>query len=99
MLFFFQINAKQSRIVYEILRLRNTNVNNYAEYRAYRLDVKKRLNMSYYKQKRDLKKMEKASNFSNITQAMLPTTEERLDQLIDEYAVIEEDYHRVLNKL
>jgi len=39
----FKINAKQSRTIYEILRLLYTNVNDENEYKAYRLDVKKRL--------------------------------------------------------
>jgi histone acetyltransferase 1 len=52
----FKINPKQSRIIYEILRLGVTKTNNKAEYKVYRIDVKKRLNMNYLKEKRDMKK-------------------------------------------
>lgn len=38
---------KQARRVYEILRFHATNVADAEEYRAYRLDVKRRLNIPY----------------------------------------------------
>jgi hypothetical protein len=38
---------KQARRVYEILRLRVTDVHNSEQYRRYRLDVKNRLNIPY----------------------------------------------------
>lgn len=38
---------KQARRVYEILRLRMTDIHNKEEYRRYRLDVKNRLNVPY----------------------------------------------------
>ena len=38
---------KQVRRVYEILRLRVTDVHNCEQYRRYRLDVKNRLNVPY----------------------------------------------------
>jgi hypothetical protein len=38
---------KQARRVYEILRLRVTDVHNSEQYRRYRLDVKNRLNVPY----------------------------------------------------
>ena len=44
MLYTFQ---KQARRIYEILRLRATDCSNESEYRAYRLDVKKRLNLPF----------------------------------------------------
>jgi len=42
--FFLQ---KQARRIYEILRFLSTDVANVEEYRAYRLDVKRRLNIPY----------------------------------------------------
>lgn len=83
----YKINPKQCRIVYEILRLKATNLNDKDEYKSYRLDVKKRLNVPHHKQKEDLKKMEKRGVDISTTTATLPTTEERITQLKEEYAV------------
>lgn len=43
----FKINKKQSRRVYEILRLKNTNTSDKTAYLNYRLDVKNRLNAPF----------------------------------------------------
>lgn len=43
----FKINKKQTRRVYEILRLKNTNTSDKAAYLSYRLDVKNRLNAPF----------------------------------------------------
>lgn len=83
----FKINPRQCRIVYEILRLNATNVNDTDEYLAYRLCVKKRLNIPHQKQKEDLKKMEKRGVDVSVTAATVPTTEERIEQLKEEYQV------------
>lgn len=83
----YKINAKQCRIVYEILRLNATNINDPDEYTAYRLCVKKRLNVPHHKQKEDLKKMEKRGVDVTATSATVPTTEERIGQLKEEYQV------------
>lgn len=82
-----KINPRQSRIVYEILRLGATNVNDEREYRGYRLDVKKRLNGPHQKQKNDIKRMEKAGVDVQRTLASLPTTDVRIEQLKEEYKV------------
>ena len=44
----FKMGKKQARKVYEILRLKNTNKSNQEEYKAYRIDVKQRLNKPYH---------------------------------------------------
>lgn len=82
-----QINPRQSRIVYEILRLAVTDVNNEAEYRNYRLCIKKRLNISFHKQRADLLRMEKAGVDTQMAMASLATTDERIEQLKEEYQV------------
>lgn len=84
----YKINPKQCRIVYEILRLNATNVNDPGDYKDYRLCVKKRLNVPHHKQKEDLKKMEKRGVDITATSATVPTTDERIDQLKEEYQVI-----------
>lgn len=83
----FKINARQSRIVYEILRLNVTNVNNANDYKEYRLCVKKRLNIPHHKQKSDISRMEKAGVDMQMTLASLPSAEERIEQLKEEYEV------------
>lgn len=83
-----QINARQCRTVYEILRLLHTNVNDESEYRAYRLAVKKRLNLTYHKQKSEIKTLVRLGVDTQWIHAGLPTTEERIEQLQIEYKVI-----------
>lgn len=83
----FKINPKQCRIVYEILRLHAINMNNPEEYKQYRLCVKKRLNVPHHKQKEDLKKMEKRGVDVTATAATVPSTDERISQLKEEYEV------------
>ena len=46
-LYYFFFLQKQARRIYEILRFLSTDVANVEEYRAYRLDVKRRLNIPY----------------------------------------------------
>lgn len=43
----FKINKKQARRVYEILRLKATNLSDKSAYLAYRLEVKNRLNAPF----------------------------------------------------
>lgn len=57
------------------------------EYKAYRLDVKKRLNTPFYKQIIDLKKLEKAGQDFNLISAGIATPEERMEQLKLEFTV------------
>lgn len=83
----FKINPKQCRIVFEILRLNAININDPEEYKAYRLCVKKRLNVPHHKQKEDLKKMEKRGVDVSTTSATVPTIEQRIEQLKEEYEV------------
>ena len=44
-----KLSKRQTRRIYEILRLKATNVNNKEQYRSYRLEVKKRLNAPFQK--------------------------------------------------
>lgn len=83
----FKISPRQCRIVYEILRLNVTNENDAEEYKTYRLCVKKRLNIPHYKQKAEIARMEKAGVDMPMTTASLPTTDERIEQLKEEYQV------------
>lgn len=94
-----KINSIQCRRVYEILRLLHTNRNNDEEYRAYRLDIKKRLNMIYIKQRRDLDKLEKRGMDTTALKLALTPQQERIDQLHEEYKICETEYERVVKRL
>uniref|UniRef100_A0A2C9GT07 Histone acetyltransferase type B catalytic subunit n=1 Tax=Anopheles christyi TaxID=43041 RepID=A0A2C9GT07_9DIPT len=95
----YLINPKQCRVVYEILRLGVTDLDNEEQYRAYRLEVKKRLNMNYSRHRRDLARAKKRG--VDVTAAMcgLPSVAERIESLNAEYKEVEEIYGQVLQKL
>lgn len=96
----FKINPKQTRIVYEILRLGATNEANKAEYKAYRLEVKKRLNMNYLKEKRDLQRVIKRGfKISADKKLSLPSTEENIETLEGMYRETEDYYRTVLERV
>ncbi|CAL7949822.1 unnamed protein product [Xylocopa violacea] len=95
----FKIN-KQARRVYEILRLRATDLTNEQEYREYRLDVKRRLNIPYRREQNDLKKLECAlRNIDKRANITLPTLEQRMQTLEKEYRSLEEEYKKVIKRL
>ncbi|KAL6265399.1 hypothetical protein P5V15_002196 [Pogonomyrmex californicus] len=99
-----KINKKQARIVYEILRLQATNVANVDEYRAYRIDVKKRLNIPFKRKQNEELKIERAlknsaekSTYTNGNG--LPSDEQRKEILEKEYRLLEEEYKIVIKRL
>lgn len=94
-----QINPKQARVIYEILRLHNTDEENVDQYKQYRLDIKKRLNLTFHKQKADAKKLEKSGIDPQWITASMPTVEERIEQLRAEYQEVEDEYRAILVKL
>lgn len=85
--------------MYEILRLYYTNVYDVEEYKVYRLDVKKRLNAGYHKQLSDIKRMEKAKLDTQWLRATIPTMEDRILQLHQEFTIVENGYKHVVEKL
>lgn len=96
----FKVNPKQSRIVYEILRLGVTDLSNEAEYKSYRLIVKKRLNMTYLKEKRDMKKLaDRGFKIPPEKKLLLPSAEENMEQLDVMYKETEEYYKSVLDRI
>lgn len=95
----YKINPKQCRVVYEILRLSVTNRANQEEYKNYRLEIKKRLSMYYAKQKRDLARAEKRGVNVASALAMLPSDEQRIEQLQVQYKAIEEMYLGIIKKI
>ncbi|XP_029674390.1 LOW QUALITY PROTEIN: histone acetyltransferase type B catalytic subunit [Formica exsecta] len=98
-----RINKKQARIVYEILRLRATNVANAEEYRAYRLDVKNRLNIPFKRKQNEEAKIERAlknedkGTFTHDNG--LPSEEQRKEILEKEYRLLEDEYKTIIKRL
>lgn len=96
----FKINKRQARRVYEILRFRITDLSNENEYREYRLDVKRRLNIPYKREQNDLRKLECAlRNIDKKSNIAVPTSEQRLQTLEKEYRSLEEEYKKITKRL
>ncbi|XP_049285324.1 histone acetyltransferase type B catalytic subunit [Anopheles funestus] len=95
----YLINPKQCRVVYEILRLGVTDTDNAEQYRAYRIEVKKRLNMNYSRHRRDLARAKKRGVDVTVAMCGLPSVSERIESLNAEYKEVEEIYGQVLQKL
>lgn len=95
-----KINKKQARRVYEILRFQATNIANSEEYRGYRLDVKRRLNIPYQKEAADYKKLEKALNPEELRSTLSTSTkEQRIENLEKQYQLLEAEYRHTLERL
>lgn len=90
--------------MYEILRLRATNVLNPEEYRAYRIDVKKRLNIPFKRKQNEELKIERAlknadkKTYTNGNNG-LPTDEQRKEILEKEYRFLEEEYKAIVKRI
>ncbi|XP_014218476.1 histone acetyltransferase type B catalytic subunit [Copidosoma floridanum] len=97
----FKINKKQARRVYEILRLKATNLHNSDEYRSYRLDIKNRLNIPYKKEENDQKKLElaKKSKEGSSGLSCISQNENRIQVLEKEYRDLEDEYCKVIKRL
>jgi len=95
-----KLNKKQSRRIYEILRLKVTDRENQDQYRAYRLDVKKRLNIPFQKQQTDFIKLHQTLRPEELRAAMdLTSKEQRLEHLDRQYQELEAEYRHVLDRL
>lgn len=88
---------KQARRIYEILRLKVTNISNETEYRDYRLNVKRRLNIPLQREQRGLKKIELASKVLNQGTEFGP--EYYMEILEKEYRLLEEEYEKVIKRI
>lgn len=96
----FKINKKQARRVYEILRLKCTDTNNKSEYKAYRLDVKNRLNAPYQRELLDMEKLAKTLAPDELKAAINPIpAEQRIEKLDHLYKESEEKYKAVIERL
>lgn len=99
----FKIFSRQARRVYEILRLKSIDRNNAKEYRAYRLDIKNRLNAPYQRQMKHIvekaKRRVSKSEYETIVKATEVPKDVRLSMLAKQYEALEEEYLAVIEKL
>ncbi|XP_785091.3 histone acetyltransferase type B catalytic subunit [Strongylocentrotus purpuratus] len=95
-----KLNKKQVRKIYEILRLKSTDYSNTEHAKAYRLDVKKRLNIPFQKQKADYEKLKKVLKPEELTAAEEGTSLEERHQTLEKwFQLLLEDYRKVLDRL
>jgi len=97
----YKINKKQARRVYEILRLKETNVHNDEEYSAYRLDVKRRLNILFQKEATLMKKLKPLLDEDpHLHNALgLKTLEQRFEILEKLFSDAENDYKKIIRRI
>lgn len=94
-----KINKKQARRVYEILRLKYTNMNNEKDYKEYRLNVKRRLNIPYQKEQAYLNKLRSILNEQEYqTTLSLNGIGQRIEKLEKQYKEVEEQYLHVIKR-
>ncbi|KAJ1349517.1 hypothetical protein KIN20_005099 [Parelaphostrongylus tenuis] len=96
-----KITKRQCRRVYEILRLKCTNMKNAAEAKAYRLDVKRRLEAPMKRNERDWKKIQRALNDNEYAQvaASYVDSDKKLQQLQQLYVAEVESYKRAIERM
>uniref|UniRef100_A0A8D0H634 Histone acetyltransferase type B catalytic subunit n=1 Tax=Sphenodon punctatus TaxID=8508 RepID=A0A8D0H634_SPHPU len=95
-----KINKQHTRRVYEILRLRATEMGDAQQARSYRLDVKRRLMGPYKKKQRELAKMRRCLRPEELTNQL-----NQIDlnmqhkQLEESFQQLVSEYRRVLERL
>ncbi|XP_034836050.1 histone acetyltransferase type B catalytic subunit [Maniola hyperantus] len=95
-----KINKKQARRVYEILRLKNTNLSDKTAYLAYRLHVKNRLNAPFQKKKLEMKKLQKVLKPEEYAAAITTTgLGETHARLSGQYLALEDEYRRIIHRM
>ncbi|XP_063231534.1 histone acetyltransferase type B catalytic subunit [Bacillus rossius redtenbacheri] len=96
----FRINKKQCRRVYEILRLKHTNIQDARQYQSYRLAVKQRLNVPYKKEMLDRQKLKKLlDDFEYEATVTFSSAAQRMEHLEQQYREVEAEYRHVLDRL
>ncbi|XP_069120366.1 histone acetyltransferase type B catalytic subunit-like isoform X2 [Argopecten irradians] len=95
-----KLNKRQSRRIYEILRLKATDTSNKDMYRAYRLDIKRRLNAPFQKKGRDFDKLEKVLRPDELSATLsCLSKEQRLAYLENSFQENLEMYQHVIERL
>ncbi|KAK6012987.1 hypothetical protein OSTOST_21832 [Ostertagia ostertagi] len=96
-----KITKRQSRRVYEILRLKCTNMKDAAEAKAYRLDVKRRLEAPMRRNERDWKKIQRALDDNEYAQvaASYVNADQKMQQLQQLYEEEVEAYKLTIQRM
>uniref|UniRef100_H2MSH2 histone acetyltransferase n=1 Tax=Oryzias latipes TaxID=8090 RepID=H2MSH2_ORYLA len=91
---------KHARRVYEILRLRATDMSDEKQAREYRLEVKKRLFGPYRKNQRELAKMKKCLRPEELVSHMgQMDTQTQHEELEKSYQDVVEGYRRIIERI
>ncbi|CAI9719858.1 histone acetyltransferase type B catalytic subunit-like [Octopus vulgaris] len=95
-----KLSKRQARRCYEILRLKSVNIHDEDEFRAYRLDVKKRLNLPFHKNGRDFKKLETILQPDELSATMPNLNAEQKYALLDkQFNETVQIYRHVIDRL
>jgi histone acetyltransferase 1 len=95
-----KMTSRQSRRVYEMLRLRETNIHNEKDFKEFRLDVKRRLNIPYQKQQSDIRRMMRRKFDSTELQTAAQLDDaSRKTELESNFQLCLSHYQYVLNRL
>uniref|UniRef100_A0A8C5N6W0 Histone acetyltransferase type B catalytic subunit n=1 Tax=Gouania willdenowi TaxID=441366 RepID=A0A8C5N6W0_GOUWI len=95
-----KINKKHARRVYEILRLRATDMSDEEKARDYRLEVKKRLFGPYRKNQRELAKLKRCLSAEELVSHMAQVdTKTQHEELEKSFQTLVDDYRRVIERL
>ena len=89
------------RRIYEIIRLHYTSLADQEQYKSYKMDVKRRLNIPYRKEQSQLSKLQKLLKPQEFAAAMVNITnkEQRLEILEKQFTELETHYKSVLEKV
>lgn len=96
-----KINVKQSRRVYEILRLMHTSVTDPVALKEYRIDVKRRLEKPLKKTERDWRNISRALDERELATVVAGQTdpEQRMKILQQQYEQLVDDYKITISRL
>ena len=93
-------SQRQAQKVYEILRLKATDRSNGAQYKHYRLVVKKRLNAPYKRETESLKRLQPFLDPAEVAVMQPPEShDDHMTKLQDLYLEVESGYLKYIEKL
>ncbi|XP_063694896.1 histone acetyltransferase type B catalytic subunit-like [Bolinopsis microptera] len=96
----YKITAVQVRKIYELLRLRATDVSKAEEYKKYRLEVKRRLNIPFQKEKKSLQKLEKFLQPQEYEAVLQSKSVDNQHEFLEKsYRDVELEYRKVIERL
>uniref|UniRef100_A0A4W3IWL7 Histone acetyltransferase type B catalytic subunit n=1 Tax=Callorhinchus milii TaxID=7868 RepID=A0A4W3IWL7_CALMI len=95
----WKINKHHARRVYEILRLRSTNMSDPKQSREYRLEVKRRLAIPFKKNKKEATRLSRVMPEDWLTQQAEVSVSQEHEYLEETYQSNVEQYRRILERL